>query len=125
MLRACRRVLKARAPFVFFVVSPTSGLSARDIEHAAEAGPTHVDAGPGYAELLAEAGFVDVEIVDVNDEYARTLSRSIQVREAEAAHLEDLVGADVFAESQASRRAELATVHSGLLQRSLVSAVRP
>ncbi len=124
MLRACRRVLKAGAPLAFFVVAPAAGLSTRDVERAIEAGPSFVDAGPGYAKLLRQAGFADVEIVDVTDEYALTLSRAVQARETEAAQLESLVGAEVFAEGQASYRKESAAVHDGILQRYLVSAVR-
>ncbi len=110
---------------MFFVVAPAAGLSSREIELAVEAGPPHVEAGPGYAVLLKQAGFANVEIVDVTDEYALTLSRSIRVRETEATQLEDLVGVDVFTEGQAGRRQQLAAVDNGLLERHLVSAVRP
>ena len=124
MLRACRRVLKAGAPLAFFVVVPAAGLSSRDIERAVEAGPAHVEAGPGYAALLRQAGFADIEIVDVTDEYALTLSESIRVREVEATQLRDLIGMDVFAEGQADRRRELTAINDGLLQRHLISAAR-
>ncbi|MCH8991958.1 MAG: hypothetical protein IIA44_09460, partial [Acidobacteria bacterium] len=46
-------------------------------------------------------------------------------RDAESAELEDLLGADEFAEGQSSRRQELAAVRDGLLVRYLISAVRP
>ena len=125
MLRACRRVLKSGAPLAFFVVAPAAGLSPCEIERAVEAGPAHVEAGPGYAVLLRQAGFADVEIVDVTDEYALTLSASIRAREVEVTQLGDLIGMDVFAEGQAGRRRELAAIHDGLLQRHLVSTARP
>ena len=54
-----------------------------------------------------------------------TLSNSIRVRDAEAAELGVLLGGDVFAEGQASRRQELDAVEDGLLRRFLISAVRP
>lgn len=95
------------------------------MELAMEAGPPHLEAGPGYAALLNQAGFASVEIVDVTDEYASTLSRSIRIRETEATQLEDLVGIDVFTEGQAGRRQELAAVNNGLVERHLISAIRP
>lgn len=125
MLRACQRVLKPGAPLAFFVVTIADGLSRHGVERAIEAGPEYVEAGPGYRALVEEAGFAAVEIVDVSDEYAATLSDSIRARDAEAAELKELVGADVFAEGQASRREELAAVHNRLLRRHLISAVRP
>ena len=125
MLRACRRVLKKDVPLAFFVVALADGLSARQTERGIEAGPPHADAGPGYGLLLREAGFSDIELVDVTDEYADTLTKSILVRESEANQLVDLIGEDMFTESQARRRSELDAVHSGILRRHLVSAVRP
>lgn len=125
MLRACHRVLKPGAPLAFFVVAAADGLSPRDLERAIAAGPLYVEARPGYAMLVEEAGFGRAEIVDVTDEYAVTLSDAIRVRDAEAAELEVLLGADVFAEGQASRRRELKAVENRLLKRYLIRAVRP
>lgn len=124
MLRACHSVLKPGASLVFFVVAVADGLRPRDLERAIAAGPPFVEAGPGHSALIEEAGFGRAEIVDVTDEYVVTLSDSIRVRDAEAADLKGLLGADVFAEGQASRRRELDAVANGLLKRYLISAVR-
>ncbi|MCH8128495.1 MAG: hypothetical protein IIC70_01180 [Acidobacteria bacterium] len=121
MLRACSRVLKPGALLSFFVVAAADGVSARDIA----AGPEYVDAEPGYPLLMTAAGFDNVDLAEVTDEYAATLSTSIRARDAESAELEDLLGADEFAEGQSSRRQELAAVRDGLLVRYLISAVRP
>lgn len=125
MLRACRRVLKPGAPLVFFVVAAADGLSPRDLQGAIAAGPPHVEAGRGYPVLLEEARFARVEIVDVTNEYAVTLRNSIRARELEATELVDLVGADVYAEGQASRRQEWEAIDNRLLKRYLISALRP
>lgn len=124
MLRACGRVLKRGALLSFFVVAVADGLSAQDTARAIGAGPEFVDAESAYPLLLAAAGFDNVELVEVTDEYAATLSDSIRARDAESAELEDLLGADEFAESQSSRGQELAAVHDGLLRRYLILAVR-
>jgi hypothetical protein len=125
VLRACNRVLKSGAPLVFFVVAVAAGLAPRDTARAIGAGPEYVDAGPGYPSLMEAAGFVNVEVIDVTDDYAVTLSDSIQARNAERPQLEDLIGVDKFIEGQSSRRRELAAVHEGLLRRHLVVALRP
>lgn len=124
MLRACHRVLKPGAPLSYFVVAVADGLSDGDTARAVEVGPAYVAAGPGYLELMHTAGFDTVDVVDVTDAYAVTLSDSIGERDVEADQLVDLLGAADFAEGQSSRRHELAAVHEGLLRRYLISAGR-
>ena len=125
MLRACHRVLKPGAHLSYFVVAVADELDDGDTARAIESGPVFVAAVSGYPELTVAAGFDGVDLVDVTDEYAVTLSESIRARDAEAAELQDLLGAAEFAEGQSSRRLELAAVHDGLLRRLLISAVRP
>jgi hypothetical protein len=125
VLRACHRVLKPGARLAFFVVAVADGLSVPDVARAIAAGPPHVDAGLGYGALMGEAGFLDSEIIDLTDEYAVTLSSSIQARDRERPRLERLLGPDRFAEGQSSRHQELDAVHAGLLRRHLITAIRP
>lgn len=110
---------------MFFVVAVADGLSARDTAEAVAAGPPCVNAEPGYLSLVEGAGFDLPEIVDVTDDYAATLSASIQARDEELPSLEKLIGTDRFAEGQSSRREELAAVHNGLLRRYLIATARP
>ncbi len=124
MLRACRRVLEPGSPLAFYAVTTADGLTPDEVARALEAGPDHADPGPGYRALMETAGFTNVVIDDVTDEYDVTLSESIRARDEESAALIDLVGADVFAEGRASREQELAAIHDGLLRRYLVSGRR-
>ena len=125
MLRACRRVLKPGAPFASLVVVVAQGLTAQDMERAIAAGPPHVEAQPGYPAMLDEAGFVEIDIGDLSDEYQSTLAASIRARDENRARLEALVGIDTFEEGQSGRRQELAAIREGLLRRHLISAVCP
>ena len=72
MLRACHRVLRPGGSTAFAVIALTDGLEGDEAAAGIEAGPPFVDAGPGYSTLMAAAGFVDVAIADVTDEYHRT-----------------------------------------------------
>lgn len=72
---------------------------------------------------MIAAGFDDVELVDVSDQYLVTLSAWIAARDAESAALEPLLGVAEFAEGQESRLLEAAAIREGLLRRYLVSGV--
>ncbi|MEN8234373.1 MAG: hypothetical protein ABFR89_05565 [Actinomycetota bacterium] len=125
MLRACNRVLKPGAPLAFYVVAVSDGLSSGDTARAIEAGPPHVDARASYRELVEAAGFVDVEVVDVTDDYAATMSKAIRMRGEASVELGELIGSDRYVEGQASRRRELDAIRGGLLRRFLISTARP
>jgi hypothetical protein len=106
----------------YFVVATAGGLPPPDRVRAVESGPDFVETGTGYSSLMNDAGFVGVTTVDVTADYATTLSQSITARDAERSPLERLIGADRFAEGQASRRQELEAVYAGILRRFLITA---
>ena len=62
MLRACQRTLKPGGAIAFAVIAVSDGLTGRGLIAAIEAGPPHVEAGPGYPDLMAAAGFEDVTV---------------------------------------------------------------
>ena len=125
MLRACNRVLKAGGLISFGVIAVADDLSDDETDQAADAGPVHVEAGPGYPELMAAAGFESVELTDVSDEYLATSAAWVREWDAESVELEQLVGTDDFAERQTSRRQAIEAISDGLLGRYLISAIRP
>jgi hypothetical protein len=125
VLRASSRVLKPGGPLSFLVIAVADGLSAAETNIALDAGPEHIDAGPGYLALMDAAGFEDVEVIDVTGEYLVTLTAWIREWDADSTELEQLMGVEEFAERQTRRRKALATARDGLLQRYLISATRP
>jgi len=125
VLRACNRVLKPGAPLAVFAVATSQGLTDMEKSRAIDAGPPHVATESSYPELLETSGFVDCEMVDLTDEYAATLSESIEIRDAEKAALVQVIGLSDFTEGQQLRRAELEAVADGLLLRYLVTARKP
>jgi hypothetical protein len=75
--------------------------------------------------MLRAAGFVDVEELDVTEEFARVARHWIEASDARFERLAEVVGADVLANRQLDRRIQLQAVEDGLLRRSLLTAVRP
>ena len=125
MLRACHRVLKRGGILSYVVIAIADRLSPDEIATAIEAGPPRVDAGPGYPELMATAGFVDLDVSDVTADYLTTLSAWVREWDAESAALIPIVGAEEFAEQQATRRGAVAAIERGLLRRYLLTGTRP
>jgi len=125
VLRACRRVLKTGGLISFLVIAVADRLSAAETLTAIEAGPEQVAAESGYSMLMDAAGFEDVDVIDVTDEYLVTLSAWLRAWEAESTEIQRLIGVDQFAERQTSRRQALEKATDGLLRRYLISAIRP
>lgn len=125
MLRACKRTLKPGGVLSFLVIAMADGLAANDTTRAVEAGPDYVATTDGYPSLLDTAGFVDIEIDDVSNEYVDTMTDWIREWDKESDELVDLLGADEFSERQARRRHALGPITAGLLRRYMITASRP
>ena len=67
----------------FFVIM-AEHLSPEELRRFAEEdiGPDYLDAGPGYATLMASAGFEDVRMEDLTSEYEATTEAWIRERDA-------------------------------------------
>lgn len=94
------------------------------VEVAAGADEGEIDllaAGADYPDLMTEAGFDDVDVADVTDEYETTLTAWIREWDAERADLERLVGADAFAERRTHRMEDLQAIRAGRRRRFLVT----
>ena len=124
MLRACHRVLKHDGILAIAVIAIAHDLTDDQIASAVAAGPPRVEAGPGYPQLVADAGFASIDVVDVTDDYRSTLTALIREWDAQSHDLAPIVGDDVFAEQQENRSRALDAVEQGLLRRSLISARR-
>ena len=78
-----------------------------------------------HAELLAAAGFVDIEEADLTVEFAATTAAWIDGWDEHRAELTELVGEAAFDERQRDRTVGLRAVRRGLLRRSLFVAAKP
>ena len=75
--------------------------------------------------LLASAGFVDVEEIDLTNEFAITGRAWLDEWDRHAEELKRLEGPAAFEERQHDRRVQLRAIEDGLLRRGLFSATRP
>ncbi len=106
----------------FHVILVAPGLSERDGARAIAAGPLYVSASASYPDLLALAGFSEIEEVDLTDEYRATAAAWLHESARAAEQLEAVFGSEEYRRAQQERAETLVAVESGLLRRSLFAA---
>lgn len=122
LLRACRRVLRARGRMVFSVISVSPDLSPAEHERAVGSGPPYIASAVPYAELLRQAGWEIVDCVDVTDAYVEAGRTLLRAEEARTGRLAQLLGEAELAERLDRRRNALQAKEAGLHRRELFVA---
>ena len=103
----------------------TSGLDATGRRRARNSGPRAVWTRSTQADLLASAGFVDIDEVDITAQFESTARAWITESEAHADAFAALEAPGAFEERQQDRRRQLRAIEDGILRRGLFSATRP
>jgi hypothetical protein len=103
----------------FDVILVAPGLSDRHRAQAIAAGPQHVAASASYPDLLALAGFGEIEEVDLTDQYRVTAAAWLHESARATEQLEEIVGIEEFRRRQQERQETLTAIESGFLRRSL------
>ena len=124
VLRACHRLLRPGGRMAFTTIHVANDLDASRHRRAVRAGPPQVATRRPCPELVAQAGFRDVLVLDVTGDYARTQRAWLEANESRADEVRRIVSDPEFAIAQADRRYALAAIEDGLLRRSLITAVR-
>jgi cyclopropane fatty-acyl-phospholipid synthase-like methyltransferase len=124
VLRACRRLLRPGGRMAFTTIHVADDLEAGRHRRAVRAGPWQVATRRPYPELVAQAGFHDVAVIDVTEDYVRTQRAWFEANESRAAEVRRITSDREFAMAQADRRYAQAAIEEGLLRRSLITAVR-
>jgi hypothetical protein len=109
----------------FTTIQVAPGLTEAQRHRARRDGPRAVGTSSTYERLLASAGFVDIDAVDVTASFIDTARAWIDLRAEHAEELAPLEPPGSFETRQGDHRAQLAATEEGLLRRSLISAVRP
>ena len=78
----------------------------------------------GYASLLRTAGFVDIEVADLTEEYRVTQQAWREAADRWADDLIALVGIEEYEEARRNRRHTAECIDAGLLRRRLYTARR-
>ena len=89
---------------------------------AIAAGPLHVAASASYPDLLALAGFGEIDEVDLTDQYRVTAAAWLHESARATEQLEEIVGIEEFRRGQQEREEAMAAIESGFLRRSLFAA---
>lgn len=124
VLRACRRLLRPGGRIAFTTIHVADDLDARQHRRAVRAGPWQVATRRPYPELVAQAGFVDVDSIDVTQDYARTQRAWLAANESHAVDVRRVTSDREFEMAQGDRRRARAAIEEGLLRRSLITATR-
>jgi len=124
VLRACHRLLRPGGRLAFTTIYVADGLDGPRHRRAVRAGPFQVATRRPYPELVAQAGFRDVVVIDVTPDYARTQRAWLEATESRAAEVQKIISNRDFAVAQADRRFALAAIEEGLLRRGLITGTR-
>lgn len=109
----------------FYTIHPVAGLTPAQRRRAARSGAPAVSTARPYEDLLAAAGFTQVQRADCTAEFAATAQAWLSEWDASFAELATLYGEQAVAERQRKRRTQLRAIADGLLARSLFTATRP
>lgn len=121
MLKECRRVASAGANMLFSVIAIAPQLGDDDRHRAIEAGPPFVDAPNGYAESLAECGWLVIERFDATSDHRNSLCELVKAFETSSA-LSETLGQDVVKDAREHRLDQIAVIDAGLLVREIFFA---
>jgi len=109
----------ASGRLVFSVVSVPEGVVSSGVPLDAY---EFVATGTPYVELLTEAGFGNIAVVDMTDAYLATAGDWLRVVDDLEADLRRALGDSILDEKVASRRAGFVQLEAGELGRTLYSA---
>lgn len=114
-------MLRPAGKTAYLTIGVSPGLGKRAHRLAVRLGPRAVGSRRPLAEMMTAAGFVDLEITDVTQDFlgtARAWTAGFVRHERE---LKEVLG-DEWEERQADRRDLIRGIEEGLLRRLLVSA---
>jgi len=125
VLRALNRLLEPGGRIALTTIYVTPGMPLPARRRAHRSGPRAVASRATQPQLLASAGFVDLDEVDLTPEFAVTGWTRFNEWADHADELIQLEGPVAFEERQRGRQLQLRAIEDGLLRRGLFSATRP
>jgi len=125
VLRALKRLLQPGGRIALTTIYVTPGLLPAARRRAHRSGPRAVASRATQPRLLASAGFIEIDEVDLTPEFATTGWAWFNEWADHAEELVQLEGLAAFEERQRDRQLQLRAIEDGLLRRGLFSATRP
>ena len=124
MLRECHRVLKLGGTVVGFSIHTPPSLTPVQEERATELGPSLVCGCESPQELIGEAGFSGLEVIDVTARFRRTCSAWLAAMKELGPQLRRELGDEDFEDELDQKESMLTGIDEGLLRRSLIICER-
>ena len=124
MLREFHRVLKLGGRVAAYVIHTPNDLSIEEETRARELGPSEVTASGSPEDLAASAGLTVIDQRDVTEEYRSLCEALLRVRGELETLLRDEEGDEEYEKGQSDKVSRLKGIDEGLLQRSLIVAVK-
>ena len=121
MLRACRRLLRPEGRIGFSTIVVPDGLSKKAHRRAVRLGPRAVASTRPLIELVDAAGFVDVEMIDVTDDFSTTARGWVREWSEHEAEVRAVLG-DELDDRRSHHEEMISGIEQGLLSRWLVIA---
>jgi hypothetical protein len=124
VLRACRRLLRPEGRIGFSTIVVPDGLSKKAHRRAVRLGPRAVASTRPLTELVDAAGFVNVETIDVTDDFSTTARAWVSEWSEHEVEVRAVLG-DELDERRSHHKEMIAGIEQGLLSRLLVIASVP
>jgi hypothetical protein len=115
-------VLRPGGRIAYTTIFVAPDLSPAQRRRAQRSGPRAIASRSDQQQLLASAGFVDIQMIDLTAEFAATARAWLDASEANAAELSAFDSPGAFEERQRERHVQLRAINDGLLRRGLFSA---
>lgn len=125
MLRALKQLLRRGGRIAFTTIHIAPGLDAAAHRRARRSGPRAVASRRQQEELLASAGFVDIDNLDVTAEFATTARAWIEESKDNYDELTAVESPRALDERMRNNTKQLRAVEDGLLRRGMFTARRP
>jgi hypothetical protein len=124
VLRACHDVLKPGGRIAGYTIHTPQGLSESQGKRASELGPSEVLSEASPVDLLRAASFNVIVEQDVTEHFRATCEAILRARSDLESKLRNEEGDALFEEEQEGRTLKLRGITEGLLQRSLIVAIK-
>lgn len=122
MLEECRRVARAGARMLFYVITPAAGLTSNEMNEACEVGPPFVGVDDDYAGMLAVSGWQVLKKGGLTAAYLDALRRLYDAMKSSAKSLEPVFGGEGLDAQLQQRARQISAIERGLLVREMYLA---